>query len=173
MTALGSPSLNQVVAANLKRLRLHLGYTQPELAALLTNMGLPWTAFTVSQAERAVRDAQLGRRFTVEELVALAVMLETTPLYLMLPTSGGVRVGKVVMSREEFGFDVFLTAGFGAAGFDLSLGRSDRGLTPAEKALHKKLDAESERSVAQEVEAWKGRARELVQRDRSRKRKDR
>ena len=101
-------SLNQVIAHNVRRLRRDAKYTQPELAALMEAAGLHWNEHTVSHAELAFRDPDRGRRFTVEELVALAVPLGTTPLLLMLPPDGvRIRVGNTGLAREGFFASVF------------------------------------------------------------------
>ena len=112
-------SPNQVASWNLRRLRKKAGMSQDRLAELVSHFGLGWTAFTVSDAELALERGSKGRRFTPDELVLLALLFYVTPSELLVPPSpaeadlaGGrtvrVRVGDLVMSREEYLMDVLL-----------------------------------------------------------------
>ena len=65
-------SLQPIIAANLKALRLARGMTADQLAAAVTDAGANWCQPTVSKIERG------SRAVTVDELVALAAALKLT-----------------------------------------------------------------------------------------------
>ncbi len=104
--------------------------TQTRLAELMTHLGIPWTVFTVSDAELALKRGDKGRRFTPDELALLALVFYVTPAALLvpprpeevvedMPVVRWVRVGSLVMSREAYLTDVLLHAsGIGARGTD-------------------------------------------------------
>jgi hypothetical protein len=110
---------NQVASWNLRRLRKKSGMSQERLAELVSHFGLGWTVFTVSDAELALERGNKGRRFTPDELVLLALLFYVTPAELLVPPSPAeadsedgrvvrIRVGDLVMSREEYLMDVLL-----------------------------------------------------------------
>lgn len=66
------------VAANLAALRKERGLKQSELAARMSDLGRPMSAPVISKTEK------LDRRTDVDDLVALAVALGTTPNRLLL-----------------------------------------------------------------------------------------
>jgi transcriptional regulator with XRE-family HTH domain len=110
---------NQVASWNLRRLRKRAGMSQERLAELVSHFGLAWTVFTVSDAELALDRGNKGRRFTPDELVLLALLFYVTPAELLVPPSPAeadsddgrvvrIRVGDLVMSREEYLMDVLL-----------------------------------------------------------------
>lgn len=111
-------SPNQVASWNLRRLRKRAGMSQERLAEFLSRYGLGWTVFTVSDAELALERGNKGRRFTPDELVLLALIFSVTPVELLVPPSPveveeagravRIRVGDLVMSREEYLMDVLL-----------------------------------------------------------------
>jgi transcriptional regulator with XRE-family HTH domain len=112
-------SPNQVASWNLRRLRKRVGMSQERLAEVVRDLGLDWTVFTVSDAELALERGKKGRRFSPDELVLLALVFYVTPAELLVPPSptemgatGGravrIRVGDLVMSREEYLMDVLL-----------------------------------------------------------------
>lgn len=68
------------VAKNLARIRNAQRKTTAQLGELVTELGIPMTASTVTKIEK--RD----RRVTVDELVALALALDVSPATLLLPT---------------------------------------------------------------------------------------
>ena len=90
--------------------------SQERLAEMVSHFGLGWTAFTVSDAELAAEKGTRGRRFTPDELVLLALIFYVTPAELLVPPSpseaGGrtvkIRVGDLLMSRDEYLMDVLL-----------------------------------------------------------------
>jgi hypothetical protein len=93
--------------------------SQERLAEVVRDLGLDWTVFTVSDAELALERGKKGRRFSPDELVLLALVFYVTPAELLVPPSptemgatGGravrIRVGDLVMSREEYLMDVLL-----------------------------------------------------------------
>ncbi len=73
---------NQVVSANLRRIRERSGLTQKTTAKLLG-----WSEESYAQAERAAK-GQRVRRFDADELYALACALDTTVPALLLPPPG-------------------------------------------------------------------------------------
>ncbi|MBA2336779.1 MAG: helix-turn-helix transcriptional regulator [Acidimicrobiia bacterium] len=123
---------NQVAAWNLRRLRTQAGMTQQRLAGLMSHFGIPWTVFTVSDAELAVRSGDRGRSFTLDELALLALVFYVTPAGLLTPPSltdtGSAKpvtmvVGDIEMSRETYLIDVLLhPSGVGARRFDGAIG---------------------------------------------------
>ncbi len=67
------------VAENLARLRGSRRLSQIDLAGRLMKLGRPMSAYSISKIESK------DRRMDVDDLVALAVALETTPNRLLLP----------------------------------------------------------------------------------------
>jgi transcriptional regulator with XRE-family HTH domain len=67
------------VADNIKRIRASHGVDQSDLARRLTQAGQPLRVSAISKAEQA------DRRVDVDDLVALAVALGTTPNRLLFP----------------------------------------------------------------------------------------
>ena len=110
---------NQIVAWNLRRLREESGLSQPRLAELMAHHGLPWTTFTVSDAELAADPDRRGRRFTPDELVLLATLFCVTPTTFLVPPMPSdveaemvvVEIGAVTMTREEYLTQVLLMPG--------------------------------------------------------------
>jgi transcriptional regulator with XRE-family HTH domain len=66
------------IAANIAALRRNRGLTQAELASRMNDIGRPMSGPVVSKTEK------LDRRTDVDDLVALAVALHTTPNRLLL-----------------------------------------------------------------------------------------
>ena len=76
---------NQVVAANLARLRQRRGWTQAETARQLSEVSpKPWSEATVAHAERSVTGNRI-REFTADDLVALARAFDVPALYFLTP----------------------------------------------------------------------------------------
>jgi transcriptional regulator with XRE-family HTH domain len=71
--------MNAVVAANIREARRARGWSQQQLAEQMTEAGVAWTRPIVGYAENA------GRKLTVDELVALAVVFGTTPGFWLAP----------------------------------------------------------------------------------------
>ena len=72
------------LAASVRAVRDGRGLNQPQLAALMEALGAPIHASAVSKIE------QRERRVDVDDLIALAIALDTTPNRLLLPgTAGG------------------------------------------------------------------------------------
>ena len=113
---------NRIVAFNLYRLRKPRlrtpVFTQTELAVLMQSMGQNWTVHTCSDAEQARKDDN-GRRFSPDEITALAFIFHVSPVTLLLPPEGiGVRWGKpgegkstIEISRARYGSDVLMIPG--------------------------------------------------------------
>lgn len=109
---------NQVASWNLRRLRKRAGMSQQRLAELMDHFGVPWTVFTVSDAELAAERPEKGRRFTADELSLLALLFYVTPAEMLVPPTGDdideadreviIRIGNLEMTREAFLTDVLL-----------------------------------------------------------------
>jgi transcriptional regulator with XRE-family HTH domain len=70
----------QVVAARMKKLREKRGWTAAELARQMKAAGIPWERIVVTKLET-------GRRasVSVDELLALAAVLNVAPVHLLVP----------------------------------------------------------------------------------------
>jgi len=80
-------SSSVVVAHNMARARRLRGLTQAQVAEHLTRYTeKTWTQVAVAQAERGVTGARM-RSFTINELVALARVFDTSVLFLLAPPS--------------------------------------------------------------------------------------
>ena len=83
---------NQVVAANLARLRQRRGLTQAETARQLSAIaGKQWTEAMVAHAERSVTGNRV-REFTADDLVTFARAFDVPVLYFLTPPPSGVFV---------------------------------------------------------------------------------
>ena len=83
---------NQVVAANLGRLRQRRGLTQAEAARQLSAVaGKEWTEAMVAHAERSVTGNRV-REFTADDLVTMARAFDVPVLYFLTPPPTGVFV---------------------------------------------------------------------------------
>lgn len=83
---------NQVVAANLGRLRQRRGLTQAEAARKLSAVaGREWTEAMVAHAERSVTGNRV-REFTADDLVTMARAFDVPVLYFLTPPPTGVFV---------------------------------------------------------------------------------
>jgi transcriptional regulator with XRE-family HTH domain len=76
----GAVFASDVLATNVRAYRLVRGRTQEELADRMSQLGHGWSAGTVGFAERG------DRTLSVDELLALAIVLETDVLDLLDPT---------------------------------------------------------------------------------------
>jgi transcriptional regulator with XRE-family HTH domain len=74
-----SRTITAVFADRLREARAARGWTQTELSEALAAIGSPMDRTTIAKLEKAQRQVRL------EELVALAVALDVSPLYLMFP----------------------------------------------------------------------------------------
>jgi transcriptional regulator with XRE-family HTH domain len=76
----------RTVAANVKRLRESRGLTLRGLSAALKERGRPLSADALNKIENGNGNEERGiRRVDVDDLMALAVVLEVSPLALLLP----------------------------------------------------------------------------------------
>ena len=83
---------NQVVAANLARLRQHRELTQAEVARLVSAVaGKEWSDAMVAHAERSVTGNRV-REFTADDLVTFARAFDVPVLYFLTPPPSGVFV---------------------------------------------------------------------------------
>lgn len=71
----------QVVARNVKRLRTRQGMSQQALVGKLGELGYPLDRSAVARMERPG-----NRKVSVDDLVALAVVLNTSPINLLTPS---------------------------------------------------------------------------------------
>jgi transcriptional regulator with XRE-family HTH domain len=78
-------SANQLVAHNLRRLRLELDLTQEQMAQRLAQFtGERWSKTSWSNAERSA-ETSLAREFNANEILALARAFNTTVSYFLEP----------------------------------------------------------------------------------------
>jgi transcriptional regulator with XRE-family HTH domain len=98
--------LRNALSANIRRFRASRGWTQEALADAMVRAGFDWSRVTVAQAENE-RPTQRGRRVTVEELLGLAIVLETSVLDLLGPDP--IAVGANSLSRDDLA--AFLVGG--------------------------------------------------------------
>lgn len=76
----------RTVAANVKRLRESRGITLRALSAALKERGRPLSADALNKIENGDGNQERGiRRVDVDDLMALAVVLEVSPVALLLP----------------------------------------------------------------------------------------
>lgn len=84
----------EVVAANVRRVRSRRELSLRDLAALLAALGHPISVSAISKVENG------DRRVDVDDLVALAIAMNVSPLTLLLPAGRGpsdnTRVGNAV-----------------------------------------------------------------------------
>ncbi len=87
-------AIGRRVAENLTALREHRRLSQAELSELINRLGRQMASDSISKIEK------LGRRVDVDDLVALAVALDTTPNRLLLP--GNAAETEIVQLTPEF-----------------------------------------------------------------------
>lgn len=89
---------NQVVAANMRNLRLARGWSQGEVIRRLSGRGVNWSRAVYSAAETTVSGTRI-RRFDADLLVAIADVFGVDPGELLEPLDVEVHVnGRRVMS---------------------------------------------------------------------------
>jgi len=94
-----SPSV--VFGGNLKRIREIRGLTQVQLSERLEQLGAPLHHTAIARTEKAGRKG--GRAPSLDEVFALAVVLNVSPTALLLPAGGGtsdLRIGNRQISAE-------------------------------------------------------------------------
>jgi transcriptional regulator with XRE-family HTH domain len=74
----------QAAAANVQKRRKQLELSQGAIASRMSQLGCSWTASTASRVESGERPV------SVDEFVALGLVLDIKPLELLLPTGDGV-----------------------------------------------------------------------------------
>lgn len=79
------PTLSDVLAQNLRATRERRRLTVKALSERLTEVGYPVIATGITKAETA--DGSRRRRITTDELAALALVLDTSPAFLLTPPS--------------------------------------------------------------------------------------
>lgn len=82
------------VAENVKRLREHRGMTIYALSGALDKAGRPITPSAIAKIEKQ------QRQVTVDDVMALAVVLNTSPISLLLPPKWGETPIKLTDERE-------------------------------------------------------------------------
>ncbi len=76
---------NQIVAANLARIRQRRGWTQAQTARELSAVSpKPWSEATLAHAERSVTGNRI-REFTADDLIAFARTFDVPVLYFLTP----------------------------------------------------------------------------------------
>jgi transcriptional regulator with XRE-family HTH domain len=73
-------SPTQVVAKRVREVRQKRGLTAAQLAEQMTRVGVPWKRGVVAKLESGLRAA-----VSVEELLALAYVLDVAPVHLLVP----------------------------------------------------------------------------------------
>lgn len=86
--------IGEAVRSNIKSIREGQGLSQAELSANLTNLGRPIPPLGIHRIEAGTR------RVDVDDLVALAVALTTTPATLLMPNIGSVQPDEQVQLGE-------------------------------------------------------------------------
>jgi transcriptional regulator with XRE-family HTH domain len=84
MTSPGTTPLAKVIEGNVRAQRARLGLKQSQVAERMRVFGFKWHYQTVSYVEHGTK------MLTAEELVWLAICLETTPAVLMQPVTADV-----------------------------------------------------------------------------------
>lgn len=72
-----------VIASRVRALRKRHGWTADQLAERMTAVGIPWTRIVVTKLETGRRPS-----VSVDEWLALALVLGVAPVHLLVPTSG-------------------------------------------------------------------------------------
>jgi transcriptional regulator with XRE-family HTH domain len=80
--AIASASITEVIAGRVRGLRTAAGWSGAALAERLNERGIPWNRTTVAKLETGRRES-----ITVQELLALAVVLEVPPVWLLTDPS--------------------------------------------------------------------------------------
>ena len=81
---------NQVLAYNVNRLRLDHKWTLSQLAEKVNvNRGTQWTKHTVLKIEDYSEKGSVGRKVSMDELVALAIVFRVSVIELLLPPEDG------------------------------------------------------------------------------------
>jgi transcriptional regulator with XRE-family HTH domain len=94
------PRPREVLGENVRRLRRDREWSQADLAARLTELGYPMTQAMIAKIEsvrtdRATNDVRAARSVSVDELVALAYALDTSPTNLLVPWPSDAAVNLV------------------------------------------------------------------------------
>lgn len=87
-----------VIASRIRALRLRHGWTADQLAERMTDAGVPWTRIVVTKMETGRRPS-----VSVEEWLALALVLDVAPVHLLVPTDDEARAYAVSPSRPPIG----------------------------------------------------------------------
>lgn len=72
-----------VIAARVRSLRQRHGWSADQLAERMTAAGVPWSRIIVTKLETGRRPS-----VSVEEMLALALVLGVAPVHLVVPTTG-------------------------------------------------------------------------------------
>jgi transcriptional regulator with XRE-family HTH domain len=75
----------EVVAAQVRQLRRKRDWTAAELAAKMTEVGIPWDRSLVSRLETGTRE-----NITLVEVLALAAVLNVAPIHLFVPVDSRI-----------------------------------------------------------------------------------
>lgn len=84
----------EAVAAQVRQLRHKRGWTAAELAAKMTEVGIPWGQPVVSRLETGARE-----NITLAEVLALAYVFNIAPVHLIVPIDPRTEY-QVVLGRK-------------------------------------------------------------------------
>jgi transcriptional regulator with XRE-family HTH domain len=95
-------SASDAVAARLREVRKGRGWTANELAERCSRAGLPISKSVLANIEsgRPGDDGRRRRDITVDELLALALVLDVAPIYLMAPTQDQAKPTAIAVTPE-------------------------------------------------------------------------
>ena len=89
-------SPTQVVAKRVREVRQKRGLTAAQLAEQMARVGVPWKRGVVAKLESGLREA-----VSVEELLALAYVLDVAPVHLLVPFDDDAQPYQVTPTRDD------------------------------------------------------------------------
>jgi transcriptional regulator with XRE-family HTH domain len=89
-------SPTQWVAKRVREVRQKRGLTAAQLATEMTRVGVPWKRGVVAKLESGLREA-----VSVEELLALAYVLDVAPVHLLVPFDDDAQPYQVTPTRND------------------------------------------------------------------------
>jgi transcriptional regulator with XRE-family HTH domain len=89
-------SPTQVVAKRVREVRQKRGLTAAQLAEQMARVGVPWKRGVVAKLESGLREA-----VSVEELLALAYVLDVAPVHLLVPFDDDAQPYQVTPTQVE------------------------------------------------------------------------
>ncbi len=95
-TSPGESSYPEIIAENIRNLRLEAGWTQQQLADAMTAIGFTWARETAVEVERT------GRKVQLEEVVGIAALFGIPIMELLLPDNQtAIVVGNASTDRGQ------------------------------------------------------------------------